>query len=86
MPLLEPKDSAAPAITSLVSNPDKEIKTTTKDVKSKIKALESQIGQMKKTDIEKSLCFSDLCIYSSLEYPQKFQVPKYEKYNGVVCP
>lgn len=55
-------------------------------MKSKRKALENQIRLMKKTDIEESVCFSDMCMYSSLEYPQKFRMPKFEEYNGVSCP
>lgn len=48
--------------------------------------LENQIKQMKKTDVGRSICFSSLCMYPDLEYPENFRVSKLKKYNGAGCP
>lgn len=43
---------------------------TVEDVKSKIKVLENQIEQMKKEDAERSVCFSNLCMFLGLNIPE----------------
>lgn len=55
-------------------------------MKLKVEVLENHIKQMNKTDAGRSVCFSDLFIFSDLEYPQKFRVPKLEKCNCAGCP
>lgn len=82
----EPNDPAVLASTSFIPNRGKETIMTAGDTKSKIKALENQIGQMKKTDIEKSVCFSNLCMFLDIEYyPHNFWVSKFKKYKRVDC-
>lgn len=47
-------------------------KVTVEEVNSNIEAFENLIKHMKKIDTVKSVCFSNLHMYSDLEYPPKF--------------
>lgn len=50
-----------------------------------MKNLEQQIRRMKETHIT-SVCLSYRYLYSDLEYPTKFQVTDFEKYDENGCP
>lgn len=82
---LKSSDPAILASISLIPNHDKEIKITSDDMNYKVELLESQIEQMKKPDVRRSVSFSDLCMFSDLEYFHNFQMPKFDKYKGVGC-
>lgn len=83
---LKSSDPTIVASISFVPNQGKEIKMSADDMNYKIEVLENQIKQMKRVDVRRSVSFSDLCMFSDLEYPHNFRMPKFEKYKGVGCP
>lgn len=56
-----------------------------REMRSKIESLENQIKDLKGSHVD-GVRFSDLCLYSELEYPTMLRMPKFEKYDGSGCP
>ena len=48
--------------------------------------MEETIRSIKGTEAFGNVTYSDLCIFLGARYPEKFQVPDFEKYDGTGDP
>ncbi|XP_070005984.1 uncharacterized protein [Nicotiana sylvestris] len=60
----------------IVKNPEQE------EVARKMKSLEQSLKNMEGLSGQKSVSYSDLCMFPHIHLPAGFKMPKFEKYNG----